>query len=339
MKRGGRMKRKVCFSIIIIAIVGLVLLVIWRAFADSHPISTETLADADRIEDDDSSDTITWNGKTYEYNDHLSNFLFIGVDNSETVETTTGEANAGQADALYLVAWDRKENTVTEIAIPRDTMTEIEIYGPGGTSLGSAEDHISLSYAYGDGSYESCELTEEAVSNLFYDLRIQGYCSINMEGIPVLTESVGGVTVTVPNDSLEEAYPEFQEGSQVTLDAENTEAFVRYRDITVSQSALTRQERQEEYIRAFGEAAMAKYTEEASCISEIYSSLEPYMVTNMSTGDFVNIMQSISEGSVLEGWTVPGEGTEGETYDEYIVDEDAFYTKIIETFYQEVEED
>lgn len=303
------------------------------------PEDEKTAEDAGQTsgDTDDSAATITWQGKKYAYNDHLSNYLFIGVDNREKVETNVGHANAGQSDALYLVAWDRVENKATTISIPRDTITEIEAFGPSGDSLGKTEDHISLSYAYGDGSYKSCELAEEAVSNLFYGLSIQGYCSLNLDGLPLLTESVGGVTVTVPNDSLEEKYPEFKKGKSVTLTKETTEPFVRYRDTTVSQSAITRMERQQEFIRAFGEAAAEKFSTNPGFITKLYTSLEPYMVTNMGADDFSKVMKSITSGDQEEGWTVPGEGTEGNGYDEYHVDDDALYEKIIETFYKEVD--
>ena len=69
-----------------------------------------------------------WEGREYTYNDHLSNYLLIGVDNREPVETSVGRADAGQADALYLVSWDRVENTLTMITIPRDSMTNIETF-------------------------------------------------------------------------------------------------------------------------------------------------------------------------------------------------------------------
>lgn len=280
---------------------------------------------------------VVWNGKGYNYNDHLSNFLFMGVDNREKEETSLGQANAGQADAVYLASWDRVEDTVTLISIPRDTMTEIQIYGPGGTDLGTNLNHISLSYAYGDGSHESCRLTKDAVSNLFYGLPIQGYCSINLDGLPLLTESVGTLTVTVPNDSLEKVDPEFTKGAEVTLTPENTEMFVRYRDITVSQSAISRMERQQEFIRAFGDAAVQKFATDPGFITDLYVSLDPYMVTNMGTDQLVDIMQSVSAGGTRDEWTVPGEGVEGENYDEYYVDDEALYAKIIETFYVEAE--
>ena len=279
---------------------------------------------------------LVWQGKEYNYREHLSNFLFVGVDSSQKEQTDMGQGNAGQADALYLLSWDRVLDEVTVVSIPRDTMTQIEAYGPGGKSLGKTEDHISLSYAYGDGGHESCRLTKEAVSGLFYGLPIEGYCSINLDGISALTRCVGGVTVTVPNDSLSSVDPAFQKGSQVRLDENNTELFVRYRDTFVSQSAMDRMERQQEYIRAFGEAAKAKFSQDASFVTVLHKELDPYMVTNMTNDKFVQILESLSKGMAQEGWTVPGEAVEGETYDEYRVNDQELYEKIVETFYQEV---
>lgn len=280
---------------------------------------------------------VTWNGKDYVYNEHLSNFLFLGVDKRERTETEMGQADAGQADALFLVAWDRVKNQMTLISIPRDTMTEIEIYGKSGESLGTNQNHISLSYGYGDGKDRSCNLTKEAVSNLFYGVPIQGYCSISMDGIPVLVRSVGGLTVTVPNDSLQEKFPEFAQGQQVVLNEENTETFVRYRDITKSQSAIRRLERQQEFLSQYAARAKQVFAENPGFISQMYLDLEPYMVTNMSTDQFVKLMESAMTGGDIRTWTVPGEGVEGEMFDEYYVDDKALYEQIMQTFYIEKE--
>ncbi len=281
------------------------------------------------------SGTVIWDGKTYEYNDHLSNYLILGIDTREKSETSVGQADAGQADAIYLISRDRVENTVTVISIPRDTMTEIETFAPGGESLGKSTDHISLAYSYGDGGHNSCRLEEEAVSNLFYGLPIQGYCALNMDGITALIQSVGPVAVTVPNDSLEPEYPEFAAGSQVTLNEENTEIFVRYRDTEERQSALARMERQEEFIRALGESVKGLMAKDSGFAGKLYETMKPYMVTSMGNDEFVRLMQSASEGSAAEGWTVPGEPVDGQYYDEYHVDDEALYEKIIETFYTE----
>lgn len=284
----------------------------------------------------DRRNAVTWNGTTYEYNDHLSNFLFLGIDNREKTETKTGQANAGQADAIFLLSWDRVTSDMTLISIPRDTMTDIEVFSADGESLGMTRDHISLSFAYGDGSYESCELTEEAVSNLLYGVPIQGCCAINMDGIPVLAEAVGGVTVTVPNDSLETADPPYQEGEEVTLTAENAEAFVRYRDTDESQSALARLERQNAFLNAYGQRVQGVFAGDPGVVTKIYESLEPYMVTNIGNDQFLKIMEGAAGGdAAVERWTLPGEGTEGASFDEYHADDQALYERILQTFYEE----
>ena len=299
-----------------------------------QPEDTGTAADMDTA--DRTRGAVLWNGKEYEYNDHLSNYLVLGIDTREKTETSVGQADAGQADAIYLVSRDRVKNTVTVISVPRDTMTEIEPFTPGGESLGKSTDHISLSYAYGDGGHESCRLAREAVSNLFYGLPIQGYCAVNMDGISALVQSVGTVTVTVPNDSLEAEYPGFTAGSQVTLNEENTEIFVRYRDTDERQSALARMERQEEFIRALGAAVKALAAQDSGFAGKLHETMRPYMVTSMGNDEFVRLMQSAAEGGASEGWTVPGQPVDGQYYDEYHVDDEALYEKIIETFYTEI---
>ena len=103
-------------------------------------------------------------------------------------------------------------------------MTQIEVFGSGRDKPGNSAGSMSaFPMRMGMATERVVELTVSAVKGLLYDLPIQGYCAINLDGLPVLTESVGGVTVTVPNDSLEEKYPEFKKGAQVTLNGENTE--------------------------------------------------------------------------------------------------------------------
>lgn len=284
------------------------------------------------------SSTVTYQGKEYAYNDHLSNFLFLGIDSREKTDTQVGRADAGQADAIFLVSWDRVDHSLTGITIPRDTITEIKIFDQEGNSAGKSLDHINLAYAYGDGGRESCELMEEAVSNLLYGIPIQGYCSLSMDGIPLLVEEVGGVTVTLPDDSLEEINPQWRAGSRIQLTPDNVEDFVRYRDTGESQSAMVRMERQQEFLRAYAEKARQVYGENPSLITDLYTALEDYMVTDISNDQFARILGGLAEQDNTRTWTLPGEGTQGEGFDEYHVDDSRLYEKILETFYKEVED-
>ena len=328
-KRRGRFAAVIIAGAAVLAVAGL-------GYAGIQKKKAAEAASAKATTEADDSNTVTWQGKTYKYNQNLSNYLLLGVDKRTPAETRVGKADAGQADALFLLSLNRKTKEMTMISIPRDTMTDVESFDLEGKSLGKSKDHISLSYGYGDGGAESCKLTQEAVSNLFYGLPIQGYLAMNLDGIPELTKSVGGLTVTVPNNSLEYEYPEFAEGAEVTLTEENTEVFLRSRDVDESQSAIYRMERQKAFLDAFSKKAKECYEQNAKFAADLFVAIKPYTVTNISEDRLMKLFQTADEGDGYTEWTVPGEGTQGLSYDEYHVDDDALYTKIMETFYQEI---
>ena len=328
-KRRGRFAAVIIAGVAVLAVAGL-------GYVDIQKKKAAEAASAKATTEAEDSNTVTWQGKTYKYNQNLSNYLLLGVDKRTPAETRVGKADAGQADALFLLSLNRKTKKMTMISIPRDTMTDVESFDLEGKSLGKSKDHISLSYGYGDGGAESCKLTQKAVSNLFYGLPIQGYLAMNLDGIPELTKSVGGLTVTVPNNSLEYKYPEFSEGAEVTLTGENTEVFLRSRDVDESQSAIYRMERQKAFLDAFSKKAKECYEQNAKFAANLFVAIKPYTVTNISEDRLMKLFQTADEGDGYTEWTVPGEGTQGLSYDEYHVDDDALYTKVMETFYQEV---
>lgn len=341
MSRAGKRKKiqtkKYLLSMIILLVVGIVMVVGLGIRRQKDLKKRTENAVYTQEEKKKTSGTIAYEGKNYEYNDHLSNFLFMGIDKRTIVETTKGQANAGQADAIFLISWDRVEHKMSMVSIPRDTMTEIEAFDQNGDSLGKTKDHINLAYAYGDGKNVSCDLMKQAVSNLLYGLPIQGYCSLNMDGIPILLESVGGITVTIPNNSLVEKNPEWTKGANVDLTAENVEEFVRYRDTEKSQSAMERLERQIAFLEAYGKKAEMLYSENSSLVVQLYEKLNDYMVTNIGTDQFVKILKDFSTDTDREAWSIPGEGVIGAEFDEYHVNDRELYKMIIQHFYREAE--
>ena len=70
--------------------------------------------------------------------------------------------------------------------------------------------------------------------------------------------------------------------------------------------------------------------------ADLFVAIKPYTVTNISEDRLMKLFQTADEGDGYTEWTVPGEGTQGLSYDEYHVDDDALYAKIMETFYQEI---
>ena len=280
--------------------------------------------------------TVYYNGKNYKYNDHLTNYLFLGIDNEEQKETKAGLADAGQADTIFLLSYNRMDGSVKLLSIPRDTMTEVESFDLQGNSLGTSINHLNLAYAYGDGSFGSCQLQKEAVSNLLYGVPIQNVCALNMDVIPVLAEAVGELTVTVPDDSLESESDEFPSGAQVVLTKDNTEKFLRGRDTSADFSAINRQNRQNVYLQAYKEKAAQLFARDPGFITDLYLKLSDHMVTSMSADQFAEVMEAVLKGNVTS-YTLPGESVATDLYDEYHVDETALYELILNLFYEETD--
>lgn len=278
-----------------------------------------------------SPDTIVYDGKTYVYNDHLTNYLLLGVDTKGSIQEEKTPGSAGQSDSIFLLSYDRVKETTVGLAIPRDTITQVESFTPGGKSIGFSPNHLNLQYAYGDGKRKSCELTSAAVSRLLSGLPIGGYAAINLDSIPKLTQLLGGVEVTVPDDSLAEKNPDFVKGNKVVLDETNTELFVRSRDIHERQSAIVRMNRQKVFLEAFGSKLAQEQQKDASTVTTVFETMKPEMITNMSNDIFVDLAAAEREGGIE---TIPGEtGHEG-AYDVYRVDDAALYQMVLKLFYQ-----
>lgn len=332
-KKRNKNRRKRIAAVLVIcgvlAVVAVFAAGIWKQQRKAH-METDS---ASVSSEENTSESITYKGKTYVYNDHLSNYLFMGIDTKGDMETAES-GDAGQADAIFLTSMDRITKEVNVISIPRDTMTEIEMFSVSRKSLGLMENHINLQYAQGDGKTESCELMKTAVSKLLGGIPVHGYCSVNMDGIPVMTEAAGNVQVVIPDNSLEEVNPEFTEGAEVTLTKDNVEQFVRYRNTGREQSALVRQDRQKIFIEAYMKKAQEQYAKDASFVTGLYESMKPYMVTNIGNDLFVKLLSVAQEGK-SSVHTLPGKGAQGEYFDEYRVDEEALQEMIISVFYRE----
>lgn len=333
-------QRKICMLLIIILIIVLSILgggyyLLSQKNAALPKTGGQNSDSLNQTDLNQNSDTVEYKGETYKYNDHLSNYLFLGIDTREAVDTYQSQADAGQADAIFLVSMDRATEKIKVLFIPRDSMTRIEVFNPYGQSLGETTDHLNIQYAFGDGKEKSCELMKTAVSNLLHGLPIQGYYSMNISGISEIGKLVGDVEIVVPDDSLEEYDPYFKEGATVVINGDNVEEFLRYRDSGKSQSALVRQQRQKTYLKALIPKLQEKTQTDSSFVGNMLNDIQPYTVTNMGNDVFVKLLNAAGN-STLETQTVPGEGVEGEYYDEYHVDDDALYKLVLSMFYNKL---
>lgn len=286
---------------------------------------------------------VIWQGKTYYRNSAVKAILCIGVDRSGSMLETTLSGDGGQADGIFLLAQDTARNQLKILLIPRDTITpimktDISWSDKNGTELGMELDHLSLSYAYGNGREKSCEYTVQAVSELLQGFSIPYYMAADTSIISALNDAVGGVTVTVPTLGMDLADPAFVFGEKVTLHGAQAERFVRYRDVTVDNSAIHRMDQQKTYITGFFQAVQETAKTNSNIISDLFSMTQDYMVTNLSKDQYLKIALDALQGDGFADDSfrmAPGSGTATETYDEYYVNQEALNEVLLQLFYLE----
>lgn len=280
---------------------------------------------------------IRYDGKIYEYNDDIMTFLIMGIDKEGTVKESKDSVSGGQADALFLIVVNPDDETIKMVAVNRDTMTEIQMYGyEDGNQTVVAQ--IAAQHGFGDGMEKSCELTRDAVSNLFYDLPIHGYASINMGAISKLNDAVGGVEVTVLED-MTKVKSAWNEGAEITLKGKDAYTYIRWRDMSVFESSRSRLARQKQYLSAFAGKAKAATKEDITLPITLYSELSKYMVTDITTDEIAYLASQLLNYEVKDDavYTLEGTTQMGEKHEEFYPDKDALKALMLEVFYQEVE--
>lgn len=278
---------------------------------------------------------VAYNGKDYYYNNHLTTYLFMGVDNDGPVEVHEGAGmGGGRSDAMFLLVTNDEDQSLSIISINRNSISDVEVFSADGISLGKYALQICLQHAYGDGGAVSCERSVEAVSHLFYDLPISGYISLNMGGIPGINDAVGGVSVDILQDiSDKDRKIKLKKGDTVSLTGEQAYVYIRSRELDEFDSATDRLRRQEQYMAAFIQRLRETAAGNPSVAASIYMAMTDYAVTDMNVEE--TIMNFVNYSYDPQNmYTVPGETVQGDSLEEYHVDDDALYELVLSVFYE-----
>ena len=217
------------------------------------------------------------------------------------------------------------------LRLNRDSMVDVPVLDLRGDAIGTERQQLALAHAYGDGTQVSCMNTVDAVSDLLGDWPIDGYASLNMDGIAILNDAVGGVTVTVTSD-FTAVDPTLVEGETITLNGRQAMEYVRTRKDVDDQSNLARMERQRQYLEAMKPQLLALGDEE---ILQVYERLGEYVVTNISSQNVLTLAEKMQEYQELPELTIDGENTLEDGHIAYILDEDSVQRTVLELFYQE----
>lgn len=290
---------------------------------------------------------VEYNGGKYLRNTYVKAYLLIGVDRKGKLTEATVTGQGGQADGVVLAVHDTASNQVSIVQIPRDTMTPITLTDLSGNVLGKDVQHLTLAFAYGDGQAQSCQYMVDATSELLCGLPIDGYFAATIDVISMLNDMVGGVPVTITEDYLQAVDPAFVPGQTILLKGNLAERYVRYRDITVAQSTITRMERQRKYMIAFEAQLQQAAAKDSNLVPKMFSTIQDYSLTNMDKGTYLRLGMDLANGQkigtdsfyFLPGTTGSGEflTDQGEHYDEYYPDQSQIRELLLGLFYRKAE--
>lgn len=321
---------------VLVLLVGMLLLQRWEN-TQGAPVSSS--GEASSVEADapvDGREITFYNGTAYARREDLETVLLLGVDKFEG-ETPEGYVNNQQTDFLLLLVMDKENETCTPIQLNRDTMTQIQILGVTGEPAGTFTGQLALAHTYGSGEEDSCENTVLAVSNLLYGMEIDHYVSLTMDGVALLNDLVGGVTVEVLDDfsGIDDS---LVQGETVTLKGQQALTYVRSRGGLEDSSNLHRMERQRQYLSALQQQLKRASQQDSGFTLDALLQLNEYMVSDCTVDQLSELGDSLAAYQVSDILTTPGDAQEGEEFMEFTVDEAALQQLVMDVFYEPVEE-
>ena len=217
-------------------------------------------------------------------------------------------------------------------------MANVEVYDKDDNFLGTRELQICLQHGFGDGMRTSCRRTVQAVSGLLYNLPISGYLSMRMDAMPILNDSVGGVTVEVLQDltSAGGRNVSLKKGETVTLTGDEAYVYLRSRDIHQFDSASLRLERQMQYMSAFFEQAGNAFGGDILKVMRMYDAIEDYVVSGI---DFAGLAEETMKYGFDPSrmYSISGETVLNGGFEEFHADDTALYELVLKLFYEELD--
>lgn len=289
---------------------------------------------------DDKGRVIEYNGHTYELNDHLTAILFMGIDENITDKSTT-YGTAGQADVILLIALDTETGHTQILCFPRDAYAEVGVYSADGRYIRTEFTQLCHAFAYGDQHEISCENTVASVERFLYGIQIPSYVALDISGILVANDSIGGVTLNSIGDVRLTRWHTVKDGEQITLLGEEAESYIRSRSHEDIEANKARMERQRQYVQAFVSTVVQRAKGDPMSLISLYQLLADYMVTNVGLDTATYLAPIALKGGLHFSddniHTIESTVEMVDGYPMYYLDEDDLRESIINTFYIQID--
>ena len=295
----------------------------------------DTTIEAAPAKTSDEGQIVEYKGHTYKYNENIVSMVLIGHDD----ESAYGYVDKSLADTIILFTLDTSTNKVRATVVPRNSWVGVDLYDDNGNYATTDEMQITLSHGVNLPTTAQCaENTVKSVSRIFYNMPIVYYFDFGKEVVAKSTEAIGGVQVealeTIPGEP-------YVAGDDVLLEGDAAYRYVQYRDVDVDESALDRQQRQVQFMKAFA-AKVANLG--AQGLINVYTSVSGDIVTNLGPSEVAYLATCFATGdnaqleiSSLKGKTKVGREADGIEYERYYLDEDSVMENTLAAFYTQID--
>lgn len=308
-EQGQMLRRTAVIAVYSITFAVLILFAVMNRKPDAEPVYGSMDGRFD------SKIVIEQDGATYHYREmEISNYLLIGVDNEEGT-------NDGQADVLVLLSVDRRNKTITPIMIDRDTIAQVTTYGVFGNVSGEKQMQLCLAQAFHSRNATGSVNTVSALSRLLYGVPIEHYVAVDIDGITLLNDVIGGVEVVLADD-FSALDPEMVQGASIKLEGKQAELFVRSRMNVADGTNVSRMKRQRLYLESLLSQLFASSDEQDILFEEALEKLDGHYETDMTDSVILSTLQKYDDYEWQSFMVLPGDyrvGTDG--FSEFWLDE------------------
>lgn len=280
-------------------------------------------------DDNDNFDyhVVEYKGERYKYNTNLIPILLMGVDTKEGID--------GQSDHISLFIIDRENKEYKILAVPRETITEIEVYGEDGEYLGLDDNFLGLAYPNGMNANKGAIVAMEATSKLLHHIPIIYYAVSNMNILPEMAEIAGDVDIELEDDSLAYRNPEWIKGYVYNVNPDTIETFLRSRDTSADFTNRERMGRQNLYLNWFFDNIKYINEKDSSFLLDKLSEILDDCDTNISYNEAESLFELVNNSTRSDPfiYQIEGRYASGEFYDEFYPNEDSLEALVIKLFY------
>ncbi len=279
--------------------------------------------------------TLELGGQTLHYRENeIVNYLLIGVDKPLVLPNGSVTFLSGQGDFLLVISVDRRNRTVTPLMIDRDTITDVQVYGVFGDPAGTRRMQICLAQAFRGKSTSGSVNTAQAVSGLLQGIKIDRWMVVDTEGIALLNDALGGVTVTLQDD-LTALDPALKKGESIRLQGKQAEYFVRGRMSVADGTNSSRMERQKQYLDALLGQLINTLKSDTQGVNKVLKALSGHFMPSYDINVLINDINAYGVYAWQDMRRLAGNHQAGEDgFVEFIPDEGALKALVAEIWFK-----